>query len=54
MLSVAEAASIFRVSPQSIYRWVEDGTLPALKLGNVIRIHPEAIDALIEKARTGA
>jgi excisionase family DNA binding protein len=43
---VKEAARILRVSPSSIYRAVERGTLPSVRLSatGVIRIPASAID----------
>jgi excisionase family DNA binding protein len=43
LLLPGEVAKILRVSRSTVYRWVEDGTLPAIKLGGVVRIHASAL-----------
>jgi excisionase family DNA binding protein len=46
-LAVKEAARLLRVSPSSIYRAVERGSLPAVRLSRagVIRIPRSALEA---------
>jgi excisionase family DNA binding protein len=34
MLTVKEAAELANVDPSTVRRWVRDGSLPALKLGD--------------------
>lgn len=47
LLTVAEAASILRLSRPTIYRLVSDGTLPAHKIGGSIRIDREEMLAAL-------
>jgi excisionase family DNA binding protein len=43
LLTPAEVAKIMRVSKSTVYRWVEEGTLPAMRLGGVVRIYADAL-----------
>lgn len=55
-LSIRDAAEAFGVSTDTIRRRIADGTLPAFKVGRVIRIRPEDVDAFmrpIPSARVG-
>jgi excisionase family DNA binding protein len=46
-LTPAEAAVLLRTVPSTIYRHIEDGTLPAIRLGpRFIRIKRSDLDAL--------
>lgn len=50
LLRVDEVAAIFRVSQQSIYNWVANGTLPCVRrLGQPIRFRRETIMELIKE-----
>jgi excisionase family DNA binding protein len=39
-LTVSEAAATLNVSPKTIRRRLADGTIPAMRLGRLIRINP--------------
>jgi excisionase family DNA binding protein len=53
LLAVKEAASYLGVSPFSIYRWVEQGKIPNIKLqGRGIRFKQSDLDAWLDKGRT--
>jgi excisionase family DNA binding protein len=45
-LTVREAARRLKVCTATIYRLCESARLPHLRVGNVIRIRPEALDRL--------
>jgi len=52
LLTVDEVAEILRVSPSSVYRRIQAGELPAVKLGHrQVRIKQEDLDAYIEAHR---
>ena len=42
LLTVAEVASILRLSKMTVYRMVNSGALPALKVGRSVRV-PEHV-----------
>ena len=46
MVRVKEAASIFSVSTRTIFRWIENGTLNAVKIGHTVLISEEEIERL--------
>lgn len=52
-MTVKEVASMLRVSPQTLYKMLEQGAIPAVKIGSQWRFDPEKIRAWL-KAQTGA
>lgn len=50
LLSVREAAARLAVSPATVRRWIAGGEMPALRIGNSVRIDPERLaDWLAER-----
>ena len=41
------------ITPMTVYRLVDQGKLPAVKIGKSIRFNPVAIDAFLETVRVG-
>lgn len=50
-LSTAEASDRLGVTLRTLYRLVDEGRLPAYKIGRVIRVKEEDVDAFIESVR---
>jgi excisionase family DNA binding protein len=50
-VSTKDAASMLGVTLRTLYRFIDDGELPAYKLGRVIRLQESDIYAFIESAR---
>lgn len=50
-LSTAEASERLGVTLRTLYRLVDEGRLPAYKIGRVIRIKEDDVEAFIESAR---
>ena len=50
LLTPAEVQARLRVSRQTLYRWRNDGTLPAVKVGRLVRYKLEDVDALLTPA----
>lgn len=46
MVSVKQAAEIFSVTKRTIFRWIENGQIKAIKIGRTVRIPDEEIDRL--------
>jgi len=44
LLTVAEVAAIMRLSKMTVYRMVNSGALPALKVGRSVRIPEHVVD----------
>jgi excisionase family DNA binding protein len=50
-VSTKDAASMLGVTLRTLYRFIDEGELPAYKLGRVIRLQENDIYAFIESAR---
>ncbi|HEX2038161.1 MAG TPA: helix-turn-helix domain-containing protein [Acidimicrobiales bacterium] len=50
-VSTAEASERLGVTLRTLYRLVDEGRLPAYKIGRVIRIKEEDVEAFLESAR---
>jgi excisionase family DNA binding protein len=49
LLTVAEAAKLLRLHSNSIYKLIETGVIPAIRIGSkVVRIRACDIDALLQ------
>lgn len=53
LLTVPEVAERLRLSTQTIYRWIEDGTLPAVQIRKNYRVRAGDLELLLEGARVG-
>jgi excisionase family DNA binding protein len=51
-LTVAEVAALLRLNPQTIRNWIENRTLPAVRIGRRVRVLRRDLDALVEHGRT--
>jgi excisionase family DNA binding protein len=49
-LSVSQAADLYRVSTQTVYRFIADGRLPAVQWGRQYRINRRSLEALVAMA----
>ena len=49
-LTVAEVASLMRVSKMTVYRLVHNGELPAVRVGRSFRVHAKAIHDMLESS----
>jgi excisionase family DNA binding protein len=50
-LSTQEAARRLGVTPRTLYRFIDQGELPAYRFGRVIRLKATEVDEFIEGAR---
>ena len=50
LLTVAEVAEILRLSKMTVYRMVNAGTLPALKVGRSVRIPEYVVDEYLRNS----
>jgi excisionase family DNA binding protein len=50
---VSEVAKQFRVSRQTVYDWISEGRLRAVKIGRVTRIPESALSTLISEIKPG-
>ena len=49
-LTVAEVASIMRVSKMTVYRMVHNGDLPAVRVGRSFRVPEDAVNTYLESS----
>ncbi|GAB2931198.1 hypothetical protein GCM10027047_29580 [Rhodococcus aerolatus] len=49
-LTVAEVATVMRVSKMTVYRLVHNGELPAVRVGRSFRVHAKAVHDYLETA----
>lgn len=49
-LTVAEVASIMRVSKMTVYRMVHNGELPAVRVGRSFRVPEDAVNSYLESS----
>jgi excisionase family DNA binding protein len=50
-LSTAEAASRLGITPRTLYRFIDEGQLPAYRFGRVIRLKANEVDDFIDACR---
>jgi excisionase family DNA binding protein len=53
LLTVSEVAPMVRLTEQGLYKKIRDKQFPAIKIGNQIRISPQAVDAWIYQQLSG-
>jgi excisionase family DNA binding protein len=51
-LSAPEVAARLHVTAQTVRNWIDQGTLPAIRVGRAFRVNPRDVDDLL--ARTNA
>lgn len=50
-LSTAEAAHRLGITSRTLYRFIDEGQLPAYRFGRVIRLQRGEVDAFIQRSR---
>ena len=53
LLTVSEVAERLRISSMTIYRWIEEGRLPAMQIGKQYRVRVADLDEILESSRVG-
>jgi excisionase family DNA binding protein len=51
-LTAPEVAARLHVTAQTVRNWIDQGTLPAIRVGRAFRVNPRDVDVLL--ARTNA
>lgn len=49
--TIEEAADILKVKPRTIRAWINQGKIKSFKLGDLVRIHEDDLQAVIDEAR---
>jgi len=50
LLTVAEIAAILRISKMTVYRLIESGDIPALRVGRSFRVPEDDVKQYLERA----
>jgi excisionase family DNA binding protein len=50
-LSTAAAARRIGITPRTLYRFIDEGQVPAYRFGRVIRLKQAEVDEFIERSR---
>ena len=50
-LSTADAATRLGITPRTLYRFIDEGQLPAYRFGRVIRLKENEVNSFIESCR---
>jgi excisionase family DNA binding protein len=50
-LSTKEAADRLGITPRTLYRFIDEGSLPAYRFGRVIRLQEQEVIAFIDRCR---
>ena len=51
-LTVAEVAELLKLNQQTVRNWIDQGSLPALRVGRRVRIRRADLDRLLESGST--
>jgi excisionase family DNA binding protein len=51
-LTVADIARILKLNQQTLRNWIDQGSLPALRVGRRVRVRRSDFDTLLERGRT--
>ena len=52
-LTVAEVAEMLKLNQQTVRNWIDQGSLPALRVGRLVRIRQADFERLIADGATG-
>jgi excisionase family DNA binding protein len=52
-LTVAEVAELLKLNQQTVRNWIDQGSLPALRVGRRVRIKRSDLDRVLEDAYSG-
>lgn len=52
-LTVAEVAEILKLNQQTVRNWIDQGSMPALRVGRRVRIRREDFLAFVDNGYTG-
>src|ERR1700734_3516456 len=53
-LTVAEVAGMLKLNQQTVRNWIDQGSLPALRVGRRVRIRRSDFEKLVEDGYSGA
>lgn len=53
-LTVAEVAEMLKLNQQTVRNWIDQGSLPALRVGRRVRIRSSDLERLLDEGSTSA
>jgi excisionase family DNA binding protein len=53
-LTVAEVAEMLKLNQQTVRNWIDQGSLPALRMGRRVRIKRSDFERVVEQSYAGA
>ncbi len=53
-LTVAEVAEVLKLNQQTVRNWIDQGSLPALRVGRRVRIKRSDFDRILEESYSGS
>jgi excisionase family DNA binding protein len=53
-LTVAEVAGLLKLNQQTVRNWIDQGSLPALRVGRRVRIRRSDLELMLERGSTTA
>src|SRR5437016_7906880 len=53
-LTVAEVAEMLKLNPQTVRNWIDQGSLPALRVGRRVRIKRSDLERMLEEGYTAS
>jgi excisionase family DNA binding protein len=53
-LTVADVAELLKLNPQTVRNWIDQGSLPALRIGRRVRIRRSDLERVLEQGSTAA
>jgi excisionase family DNA binding protein len=53
-LTVAEVAELLKLNQQTVRNWIDQGSLPAVRVGRRVRIRRSDLERLLEEGSTAA
>lgn len=53
LLTAEQAAAQLAIKPSAVYRLIRRGELPAIRIGRLVRVHPDDLSAWVEHQREG-
>ncbi len=52
-LTVAEVAEVLKLNPQTVRNWIDQGSLPALRVGRRVRIRRSDFERILAESYSG-
>ena len=49
LINVSDAASQLRISRKTLYKWVESGQIPFVRIGRLVRFREKDLDEWVEE-----